>query len=135
MGFLRKLMGQSDQPSWPAPGPITAWPAGQLQIAGYVPMVLFDPIERTVEVVGQGSYQGTLEAIAGGRTVNGARLPDHKAVLLPEPCPTRQDPRGTEELGPRRPARRPPRVRLWSTTPQRRHVRGRPPSEAPRQAL
>lgn len=48
-------------------------------------MVLFDPVDRTVEVVGEGSYQGTLERIAGGRTEDGARLPDHRAVLLPEP--------------------------------------------------
>jgi len=48
-------------------------------------MVLFDPVRHTVEVVGEGSYQGTLERIAGGRDENGGRLRDHMAVLLPEP--------------------------------------------------
>jgi hypothetical protein len=50
--------------------------------------------------------------------------------------PARQDSRrGTQELGPRGPARWPPRMRLSSAAAERRHLRGRPPPQAPRLAL
>jgi hypothetical protein len=49
-------------------------------------MVVFDAKHRnSVDVVGENAYQGTLEAIAGGRTVNGAFKTEHTAILLPEP--------------------------------------------------
>jgi len=40
---------------------------------------------NTVSVVGESAYQGTLERIGGGRTIDGVRERDHQAVLLPEP--------------------------------------------------
>ena len=50
------------------------------------PSFSFDSDKRhTVEVVGESAYQGTLERIAGGRTVDGCRDRDHTSVLLPEP--------------------------------------------------
>lgn len=49
-------------------------------------VVLFDSEDRhTLEVVGESAYQGTLERIGGGRTIDGCRDRDHTAVLLPEP--------------------------------------------------
>jgi hypothetical protein len=51
-----------------------------------VSIVLFDSDKRhVVNVVGESAYQGTLETIGGGRTIDGCRLRDHTAVLLPEP--------------------------------------------------
>ena len=49
-------------------------------------MVIFDADKRNVvNVVGESASQGTLEKIAGGRTIDGALRRDHTAVLLPEP--------------------------------------------------
>jgi len=86
VGFLRRLFGGTPTQSWPPPGPITSWPVeplrGEIDANGY----LFPPVGRSkVEVVGEGSYQGTLEQMAGGRTVDGPRVRDHMALLLPEP--------------------------------------------------
>jgi hypothetical protein len=50
-----------------------------------VDAVILDPPRNSVEVVGEGSYQGTLERVSGGRTENGARIRDHVALFLPEP--------------------------------------------------
>jgi hypothetical protein len=85
VGFLRRLFGQQGQPvSWPPPGPITSWPGDSFNadVAAY----LFEPKGRArVDVVGEGSYQGTLERIGGGKTIDGMRNRDHMAMLLPEP--------------------------------------------------
>jgi hypothetical protein len=86
MGFLRRLGGASGQPSgqWPPPGPITTWPGDEF--SGRFDVCSFDPAGRaTVEVSGESHYQGTLEVIAGGRTIDGARNRDHQVMLLPEP--------------------------------------------------
>ena len=65
-------------------GPITEWPTDDFR--GDVAFVTFDADNRhTVNVVGEGAYQGTLERIGGGRTINGCRKRDHTVVLLPEP--------------------------------------------------
>jgi hypothetical protein len=50
-----------------------------------VPAVLVDPGRKMVDVVGEASFQGSLEGIAGGRTIDGARNRDHTALLIPEP--------------------------------------------------
>jgi hypothetical protein len=84
VGILDKVRGKGPQ-TWPPPGPITSWPVGDgLRIEGTATM--FDPHGRdVVDVVGEASYQGTLEVIAGGRTINGGVYRDHTALLLPEP--------------------------------------------------
>lgn len=47
---------------------------------------IFDRHPRQyVDVVGESHYQPALEQIAGGRTADGPRYPNHTAVLLPEP--------------------------------------------------
>ena len=84
VGFLNRLRGTPPQP-WPPPGPITSWPREPLKLTTEVTAVLLDPGRQTVDVVGEGSYQGTLERVAGGRTENGALNRDHFALLLPEP--------------------------------------------------
>ena len=38
-----------------------------------------------VDVVGESHYQANLNAIAGGKTTDGAARPDHLAILVPEP--------------------------------------------------
>ena len=82
-GPISRLFGGS-QSTWPPSGPITDWPAGNFK--GQISIVLFDSDKRhTVEVVGESAFQGTLERIAGGRTVDGRRDRDHTSVLLPEP--------------------------------------------------
>lgn len=87
MGFLRRVFSSPPPPpAWPPPGPITTWPAEPLQLRTQVSVVIFDPPRRPIDVVGEGSYQGALERAAGGRTVDGARIPDHVAVLMPEPA-------------------------------------------------
>jgi hypothetical protein len=48
-------------------------------------VAIFDPAGPTVKVVGVTQRQGTLEFIAGGRTIDGARDRDHVAMLIPEP--------------------------------------------------
>lgn len=48
-----------------------------------------------LNVVGEGSYQGTLEIIAGGRTIDGGANRHHTAVLLAEPT-NRYDPNAVE---------------------------------------
>ena len=83
MGFLRRLRGSEPQ-SWPPPGPITSWPS-PLPANISAPTIAFDPAPKMVDVVGEGSYQGTIEGIAGGRTIDGARDRNHTAILLPEP--------------------------------------------------
>lgn len=81
MGFFRR----KPAPAWPPPGPITSWPPEPLNLTTQVTAVLLDPPRRPVEVVGEGSYQGTLERIAEGRTEDGPRVRDHTALLMPEP--------------------------------------------------
>ena len=70
-----RLSARSAQPAtvsmdakatWPPPGPIEIWPGKD---AG----------------VPRSAYQGSLEALAGGRTIDGAKNRDHTALLLPEP--------------------------------------------------
>lgn len=50
-------------------------------------VIMLDPPAsgRFVEVVGENSYQGTLLQVAGGRTIDGAVVRDHDAVLQREP--------------------------------------------------
>ena len=84
MSFLKRLFGSTPARStWPPPGAITEWPTGDVEINAET--VIFDPARKTVPVVGEGSYQGSLEQIAGGRTINGAANRDHRAILMPEP--------------------------------------------------
>jgi hypothetical protein len=85
MGFLKRLFGGQPRPRWPPPGPIRDWPAGELNGILDAKAVMFDPVRKMVDVVGEGSYQGTLERLAGGRTVDGGRNRDHVAMILPEP--------------------------------------------------
>ncbi|MGD0247493.1 MAG: hypothetical protein ABSB75_00405, partial [Candidatus Limnocylindrales bacterium] len=60
------------------------WPRDSF--TGEIDAILFEPTGRaTVEVAGKSHYQGALESVAGGRTIDGARNRDHLAVLLPEP--------------------------------------------------
>ncbi len=84
MGFLRRLSG-SGEAQWPPRGPITFWPGDPIpnvQVSAY----RFSPVGRShVDVVGEGSYQGTLERIGGGKTIDGMRDRDHMALLIPEP--------------------------------------------------
>jgi hypothetical protein len=86
VGFLRRLLGGDQRPeTWPPPGPITTWPGDSVELdtAAY----LFEPTGRArVDVVGEGSYQGTLERVGGGKTIDGMQIRDHTAVLLPEPA-------------------------------------------------
>lgn len=85
MGFLGRMFGQQARQGWPAPGPITEWPPEPLSIAAEVPAIIFDPPRRPIEVVGESYHQSVLERVGGGRTVDGARLKDHVALLFPEP--------------------------------------------------
>jgi hypothetical protein len=87
VGFLRRFTnpGRGSTPGGQPAGPITTWPTGDFESLKY-PAWFFDPAGRaTVEVVGESRYQGTLEQIAGGRTIDGPRNPDHQATLIPEP--------------------------------------------------
>jgi hypothetical protein len=71
--------------TWPGSGPITTWPGNEFTSTS-VSAWLFEPTGRArVDVVGEASYQGTLELIGGGRTIDGVRNRDHMAALLPEP--------------------------------------------------
>ena len=80
--MLTRLFGK--RPQWPPRGPIEEWPRDAFD--GELRAIRFDSVGRhVVQVVGEGSYQGTLETIGGGRTIDGARVRDHLAVLLPEP--------------------------------------------------
>jgi hypothetical protein len=85
VGFLRRLRGGGQKrETWPPSGPITTWPGDsvELDVAAY----MFEPTGRArLDVVGEGSYQGTLERIGGGKTIDGMRIRDHTAILLPEP--------------------------------------------------
>lgn len=85
MGFLRRVLGGTPTPIWPPAGPITSWPPEPLKLTTEVSATLLDPGRHTVDVVGEGSHQGTLERVSGGRTENGALNRDHIALLLPEP--------------------------------------------------
>jgi hypothetical protein len=79
---LGRLFGK--RPQWPPEGPILVWPRDEFD--GELRAVKFESDGRhVVDAVGEGSYQGSLERIAGGRTIDGARVRDHLAVLLPEP--------------------------------------------------
>ena len=50
-------------------------------------LLLLEPKGRArLDVVGESHYQGTLERIAGGRTIDGARNRDHIAALIPDPA-------------------------------------------------
>jgi HIRAN domain len=81
MDFLRRAVGNGDKGQL---RPITTWPGDSFK--GTFNATIFEPMGRaTVEVAGESHYQGTLEVIAGGRTINGARKPDHLAMLVPEP--------------------------------------------------
>ena len=83
---MKRLFGSTlAPPTWPPPGPITTWPVGDLKGKLEVDAVLFEPVRKTVNVVGEGSYQGSLERLAGGRTIDGPRDRYHTAILLPEP--------------------------------------------------
>lgn len=89
-GFLDRLFGTRATTSWPPRGPITTWPTGDFE--GNASVVIFDSHKRhVVNVVGESAYQGTLERLAGGRTIDGCRDRDHTVVLLPEPT-NRYDP-------------------------------------------
>jgi hypothetical protein len=98
MGFLKRLLGGggptpaepagwnagTEAPAWPPPGPISAWPTGDVQVQGSA--IIFDVDHRQyVDVVGESFRQENLERLAGGRTREGARNADHMALLLPEP--------------------------------------------------
>src|SRR5262245_59128710 len=83
--MLGKFFKKSAPTTWPPPGPITAWPREGTNLQLDVPLVLFDPAAKMVAVVGESQYQGSLERLAGGRTIDGAKNRDHKALLLPEP--------------------------------------------------
>lgn len=103
MGFFSRLRGGNKQepgPSgwhagtgspgspataWPPPGPITVWPSGDF--AGELAIWLFDPPPKggSVEVAGESNYQGGLKVMAADFDINGPRLRDHQAVLIPEP--------------------------------------------------
>ncbi len=86
VSFLKRLFGITPtQSTWPPPGPITSWPVGELKGRLEADALLFEPARKTVNVVGEGSYQGSLERLAGGRTTDGPRDRDHTAILLPEP--------------------------------------------------
>ncbi len=95
MSFIRRLLGgrrKSDptagqpdpQPTARRTGPITDWSDGAIDRVMHR-VAIFDPSGRTVRVVGTSAYQGTLEVIAGGRTIDGAPEPDHVAILVPQP--------------------------------------------------
>jgi len=85
MAFLKGLFSRNPQATQrDLRGPITSWPTDSLE--GRFDIVTFDAEGRNiVDVVGEGSYQGTIERIGGGRTPDGALYRDHLALLLPEP--------------------------------------------------
>jgi hypothetical protein len=86
MGFLRRLLGGRHPASWPPPGPIRSWPPDPLNTQLNAPGYLFQPVRGArVDAVGEGAHQGTLERMAGGRTIDGPMNRDHTALLLPEP--------------------------------------------------
>lgn len=47
--------------------------------------------DAVLDIVGEASYQAALLKVAGGRTPDGPRRPDHRALLVPEPS-NRYDP-------------------------------------------
>lgn len=83
MSLLRKLFGGSEP--WVPNGPIQTWPASaNFTFRGSA--ITFDRHpSHYVDVVGESQHQSALERVAGGRTTDGARYPDHIAMLLPEP--------------------------------------------------
>ena len=88
MGFLGRIFGkpsQPDLPVWPPPGPIASWPGEPLRLSGEVSVKIFDPPRKPIDVVGESYHESVLNRVAGGRTVDGARLKDHLALLMPEP--------------------------------------------------
>ena len=83
MGFLRRF-GQA--PTWPPSGPITWWPPTGHAIQATVDVALFEPDRPSeIEVVGESHYRSNLDAVAGGKTVDGPARSDHTAILIPEP--------------------------------------------------
>lgn len=67
--------------------PIAGWPS-EADFAGVeLEAVLVDVPQdgRYLDVVGESRCQSVLEVAAEGRSVDGARQPDHIGVLLPEP--------------------------------------------------
>lgn len=92
MSFLRRLFAKPERIAEPtaepnrraAVGPITDWSDDAIDRTTHR-VAIFDPMGRTIRVVGVSEYQGTLEVIAGGRTTDGARDRDHLAALFPEP--------------------------------------------------
>ncbi len=87
MGFLRRLLGQTDTKPWPPLGPIIYWPSAVPfhELDGY----LFPPVEaKLMDVVGESHYQDSLELIGGGKTIDGVATPEQMAILLPEPSNT-----------------------------------------------
>lgn len=95
MGFLRRLRGSpppaalgpspAAEPPLRHSGPITDWSLAALNNKIHSAATADATTGSTVSVVGEASYQGTLEAAGGGRTVDGVRERDHQAVLVPEP--------------------------------------------------
>lgn len=69
MSFLRRLFGGSR--------------SSTVDLA--VSLLTPERDDAALEVVGEGSYQGALERISGGKTEDGAANRDHLAVLWPEP--------------------------------------------------
>jgi hypothetical protein len=67
--------------------PITSWPSDDDFAGLELEAVLADVPQdgSCVDVVGESRRQSVLEVAAGGRSIDGARQPDHIAVLLPEP--------------------------------------------------
>jgi hypothetical protein len=89
MGFLRRVFGGGQPPpapAWPPPGPITSWPSRE-SFGGELRIMRFDPPADggSVEVMGESHYQSALRALAGGLDMDGPRVRDHRAVLVPEP--------------------------------------------------
>ena len=87
-GLLGRLIRKGARP--PSDRSPTEWHSGDVR--GSISMVVFDSTNRAVlNVVGESAYQGTLERIGGGRTIDGCALRDHTVVLVPEPS-NRYDP-------------------------------------------
>lgn len=84
MGLLGRLFGRKDPP-WLKPIP------GGLEITATLSEGRF-----RVDVVGESRYQEALEAIAGGRTEDGADL-ETAALLVPEPS-NRYDPNAVQVM-------------------------------------
>jgi hypothetical protein len=112
MGFLSRLFGGGGRKaslpgaqSWPPPGPITSWPVGESFTSKFPAAVFLPKNQAVVGVLRASRYQGALELIAGGRTLDGLRSPNQVAMLLPEPS-NAADPNGVRVVViPRKPGR------------------------------